>query len=121
MVPQSGVVIEYLRDAPPTGEPEPAGPLGIDDRSWDVAATLTFHAMHYDGLLTTDKVLARELIYGFGPPSPTVAPDVLDLVSGLDGRVLDFGCGSGALVAALRARGSRRSASSWTAAPSARR
>lgn len=105
VVPQSGVVIEYRRDASPTGEPEPAGPLVIDDRSWEVEGTLAFHAMHYDGLLTTDKVLGREHIYGFGPPSPIVAPDVLDLVAGLGGRVLDFGCGSGALVAALRGRG----------------
>lgn len=105
IVPQSGVVIEYLRDAAPTGAEEPVGPLAIDERSWEVPGALTFHAMHYDGLLTTDTVLGREHIYGFGPPSPIVAPDVLDLVAGLGGRVLDFGCGSGALVAALRGRG----------------
>lgn len=104
-VPQAGIVIEYLSDGPMTDVPEPAGPLVIDGKSWSVDGTLAYHAMHYDGLLTTDKVLGREHIYGFGPPSPIVAPDVLDLVAGLSGRVLDFGCGSGALVAALRGRG----------------
>jgi ubiquinone/menaquinone biosynthesis C-methylase UbiE len=40
-----------------------------------------------------------------GPPPDTVLPEVLDIASSLPAPVLDFGCGSGALVSALRVRG----------------
>ncbi len=60
---------------------------------------------HYAHLFDHPEVLHREGIYGVGPPSPTVDAEVLTLARGLPGSILDFGCGSGALVRALRQEG----------------
>jgi SAM-dependent methyltransferase len=60
---------------------------------------------HYRHLLTTTEVGHREHIYGVGPPPDTILPEVLDIALSLPAPVLDFGCGSGALVNALRIRG----------------
>jgi len=46
-------------------------------------------------------VLHREDIYGFGPPMLEADPDVLALARLLPEPILDFGCGSGAMVRAL--------------------
>ncbi|NYZ14664.1 hypothetical protein HL658_19115 [Azospirillum sp. RWY-5-1] len=127
IVPQSGVVIEYLRDAPPTGEPEPVGPLTIDDASWEVEGTLTFHAMHYDGLLTTDKVLGARPHLRFRPTEPHRGARRARSCGRFErpgARFrLRFGRAGGRPARArARARGRGvRSASNWTAAPSARR
>lgn len=59
----------------------------------------------YHSLFDDITVFGRERIYTSGPPDPNVNPDVLALAQRLPGPVLDFGCGSGALVAALRAGG----------------
>jgi 2-polyprenyl-3-methyl-5-hydroxy-6-metoxy-1,4-benzoquinol methylase len=56
----------------------------------------------YPHLLDTDEVLHREHIYGYGPPSTTVIDEVFQLARTLPGPILDFGCGSGALVKRLR-------------------
>ena len=71
----------------------------------DEVARLLEIEPHYGALLTATEVLHRDKIYSFGPPSPVVHPDVLELVADLRGAVLDFGCGVGALVRALRQRG----------------
>jgi SAM-dependent methyltransferase len=68
-------------DVPPTGEPP------------------------YGHLHTETRVLGREGIYGFGPPVPQVSPEVLALAESLDPPLLDFGCGAGAMVVALRRAG----------------
>ncbi len=47
----------------------------------------------------------REDVYGVGPPAPSVSSEILALCGDLGGPLLDFGCGAGALVATLRARG----------------
>jgi 2-polyprenyl-3-methyl-5-hydroxy-6-metoxy-1,4-benzoquinol methylase len=60
---------------------------------------------HYGQLYQTDRVLHRDDIYCVGPPV-AANPAIVDLASALLGsRVLDFGCGSGDLVAKLRALG----------------
>lgn len=59
----------------------------------------------YAGLLTSEKVYKRENIYGTGPSVVFVDSQVAGLVRSATGRVLDFGCGSGALVSHLRSRG----------------
>ena len=59
----------------------------------------------YEHLLLTDQVLHRENIYGSGPPVDSVSRDVLNLALRLEPPILDFGCGSGALVRELRTRG----------------
>jgi SAM-dependent methyltransferase len=51
------------------------------------------------------RVLKRHDIYGSGPPAREINDDVRRLMQLMRGRILDFGCGSGALVAALRAAG----------------
>jgi 2-polyprenyl-3-methyl-5-hydroxy-6-metoxy-1,4-benzoquinol methylase len=56
----------------------------------------------YGHLFDHAEVLHREDIYGVGPPVPTVDGEILALARALPGSILDFGCGSGALVRALR-------------------
>jgi 2-polyprenyl-3-methyl-5-hydroxy-6-metoxy-1,4-benzoquinol methylase len=51
------------------------------------------------------RVLHRNDIYTSGPPVPEVSIEVLELARRLPGPVLDFGCGAGALVRALRTEG----------------
>jgi SAM-dependent methyltransferase len=60
---------------------------------------------HYGNLFRTAEVLGRNGIYGVGPPNPDVAPQLLGLAQSLTSPTLDFGCGSGALVRALRQSG----------------
>lgn len=59
----------------------------------------------YGHLIGTEQVYHRSDIYGFGPPTDHVNPDVLNFALLLPPPVLDFGCGSGALVRELRQRG----------------
>jgi SAM-dependent methyltransferase len=60
---------------------------------------------HYRALYETERVLHREEIYCVGLPIPT-DPVIVDLASALlSGSILDFGCGTGDLVAKLRALG----------------
>jgi SAM-dependent methyltransferase len=59
----------------------------------------------YGHLHTETRVLGRDGIYGFGPPVPYVAGEALALAKSLPAPVLDFGCGAGALVVALRRAG----------------
>jgi SAM-dependent methyltransferase len=47
----------------------------------------------------------REEIYGSGPPLVTASPEVVDIAAELPSPLLDLGCGIGALVRELRARG----------------
>jgi hypothetical protein len=59
----------------------------------------------YGGLRTETRVLGRDHIYCFGPPVHEVSADVLALARTLPTPILDFGCGGGALVRALRREG----------------
>jgi SAM-dependent methyltransferase len=59
----------------------------------------------YAHLFDETRVLGREAIYGAGPPTPSASPEVLALARRLAEPILDFGCGSGALVRALRQAG----------------
>jgi SAM-dependent methyltransferase len=62
-------------------------------------------APHYAHLFDESRVLHREDIYRYGPPTTEADPQILDLVRLLPGPLLDFGCGSGSLVRALRREG----------------
>jgi len=79
-----------------------------DQPIWSGQITYAIHPPHYSELLTTRQVLHRDNIYGYGPPSPTIAADVMDLLtwvtSGM-GSILDFGCGRGNIVELLRSQG----------------
>ena len=60
---------------------------------------------HYKELYETERVLHREEIYCVGLPVPA-DPVIVDLAQELlGGSILDFGCGTGDLVAKLRAMG----------------
>jgi SAM-dependent methyltransferase len=59
----------------------------------------------YGSLRTTDEVWHRDRIYGSGLPPDYVNEELRDLAESLDGRILDFGCGSGVLVRTLREQG----------------
>lgn len=56
----------------------------------------------YDALVDSPVPHRREHIYNTGQPDPTINTEALTLALDLPEPVLDFGCGSGALVAALR-------------------
>jgi SAM-dependent methyltransferase len=64
-----------------------------------------YDAPHYAQLLDTTQVFGRDHIYGSGPPAMENAADILALTRTLEGRVLDFGCGSGNIVLRLREHG----------------
>jgi SAM-dependent methyltransferase len=83
--------------------------IAFGDRSIAVdarhASVLTQHQPEYVELLDGEAVLHRDHIYGVGAPIDWVHPDVLALALQLASPVLDFGCGNGAMVRALRAHG----------------
>jgi SAM-dependent methyltransferase len=66
---------------------------------------IQFFEAPYRGLFRQDQVLHREQIYGYGPPNDETPVEILSATSRLSGTILDFGCGNGALVRRLRARG----------------
>lgn len=66
---------------------------------------MDFVPLHHRGLLSAHNVLHREDIYGSGPPNEAIEPEVFELVRHLKGPVLDFGCGRGLTVTALRGMG----------------
>jgi 2-polyprenyl-3-methyl-5-hydroxy-6-metoxy-1,4-benzoquinol methylase len=105
-LPYAGVVFEYL--VPEQARDNTfsrvsirlAGPNAIE-----FSGDFRFSKPHYASLLNSREILHREHIYGFGPPNPAVSPEIVPLANLLEGRILDFGCGSGALVHHLRSRG----------------
>lgn len=56
-------------------------------------------------LHTLPDIVGRDQIYGSGPPVHVVSDEVLYLARVLPPPILDFGCGGGALVRALRREG----------------
>jgi hypothetical protein len=66
---------------------------------------MSFVSPHHRGLLDATSVLHRENIYGPGPPNVSIHPDILEMAKQLKGPVLDFGCGRGLMVEALRGFG----------------
>lgn len=56
-------------------------------------------------LHTLTDIVGRDQIYGSGPPVHVVSDEVLYLARALPPPILDFGCGGGALVSALRREG----------------
>lgn len=105
LVPQAGLVLEYRLTEGFGGDPQPLNSVRVGDQDFPLEARMGFVEPHYGFLLDTEEVLKRDHIYGFGPPNPDADPEVVELLAGIEGSVLDFGCGSGALVRALRARG----------------
>jgi SAM-dependent methyltransferase len=105
-LPQTGLVFEYLVPDPLRNRVLKKLSLALPGHE-----LLAFHGNfsfiipHYASLLNSTEVLHREHIYGSGPPNAAVSPEILPLAESLEGRILDFGCGSGALIKHLRSRG----------------
>ena len=97
-----GAVVEWI--APPRRREEPAT-LRAAGRVIASFVVPPIEEPAYPHLRAEPRVLHRDDIYTFGPPVPEVSVDVLELARRLPGPVLDFGCGAGALVCALRREG----------------
>jgi SAM-dependent methyltransferase len=102
----AGFVFEYLVAAELFGVPGLNVQFAVDGEAPKlVRAPRPFIPPAFHHLLTQRQVLGRDQIYGFGPPARHVHGEVLTLAKATPGTVLDFGCGAGALVAALRGLG----------------
>ncbi len=98
-----GVVFEYLC---------PRSLMDLGERTFQVywkgkcIASLedatSMEPPHYPHLLDGASVFSRDSIYGAGLPVDYLNHEVLALAHGLPQPILDFGCGTGVLVAALR-------------------
>jgi 2-polyprenyl-3-methyl-5-hydroxy-6-metoxy-1,4-benzoquinol methylase len=64
-----------------------------------------FQRPAYENLFDAAVPLRRTDIYGSGPPVDEVSGEVQFAAQELDGEILDFGCGSGALVRWMRNQG----------------
>ena len=105
-VAQLGVVIEYLLTENQYAEAFSEVSVVFSEKlRFAFRSDFRFVQPHYAALLNSQDVLHREHIYGFGPPNLAFSPEVLPLTRLLRGRVLDFGCGSGAMVLYLRSKG----------------
>jgi SAM-dependent methyltransferase len=71
----------------------------------DVAALLNSESPGYAALLDDDRVWHRQDIYGEGPPSDSVNPQILKFALLLQPHILDFGCGNGTLIREYRNAG----------------
>ncbi len=88
----------------PRAKKEPAT-LHAGERLLATFTAPPMEAPAYAHLRNETRVLRREDIYSFGPPVPEVSIEVVELARQLPPPVLDFGCGAGALVRALRREG----------------
>src|SRR3954447_13727991 len=70
-----------------------------------IKGVFQFWSPPYRTLLNSPEVFHREDIYRSGPPNAIVNPETLGLAQRLPAPVLDFGCGSGALLAQLISAG----------------
>ena len=70
-----------------------------------VPADMAVRRPDYANLFDETRVLRRDDIYGVGPPAQEISVELFEMARLLPGPLLDFGCGSGAMVRALRAAG----------------
>jgi SAM-dependent methyltransferase len=104
----SGFVFEFLIVRPQIATP-------FDVKSVEVSMAnrrllslehLSFQRPDFFELLTTDSVASRDSIYRSAEHPPLqVSEEILSVVRSLPAPILDFGCGSGVLVRALRREG----------------
>ena len=105
-VTEAGVVCEYLVSEQMTGRSYHSASVRFAGANFiDAAGPFHFMNPHYRGLFDSSEVFHRDQIYCSGPPNASVNEETRDLALKLEGPVLDFGCGSGALVSELLARG----------------
>ncbi|MCR9176907.1 MAG: class I SAM-dependent methyltransferase [Alphaproteobacteria bacterium] len=75
--------------------------LELDEKHELALGEFRFQKPAYDHIFRVSEPLRREHIYGSGPPDPRFNPEVLALLMQRAGDVVDFGCGSGAMVSEL--------------------
>lgn len=97
-----GIVVEFVLPGSWSGK---TATVSAADTPIAAVRLPTFATPPYGGLFGNPGVLHRDDIYGVGPPVRHVSSEILELCEGLAGPLLDFGCGAGVLVRALRARG----------------
>ncbi len=102
---QAGIVFEYRVPESMLAKRFESVSLAIGNLELYFAGSFDFVKPHYGELLDSERVYHRDDIYGSGPPNRVVHPDILALAKKLESPVLDFGCGSGFVVAELRAIG----------------
>ena len=101
-----GVVLEFLC---------PKSTMASDQRAFQVywkgkciaflEDATNMESPHYLHILEEDGIFSRESIYCSGLPIDYLNPEVLALALSLPQPILDFGCGTGVLVNALREAG----------------
>jgi SAM-dependent methyltransferase len=105
-IPQAGLVFEYLVPETLCHQAMKSHTLSISGlASFRLPEGFEFLIPHYKGLFDSRDVLHRENMYGSGPPNRVSSPEAIALAESLTGRILDFGCGSGALIRHLRSKG----------------
>lgn len=103
--PFCGFVLEYLLLPSPQQEISEIEISFNNEKVFQSYEKIKLSIPHYEGLFSEKKILHRNNIYGYGPPGLDVGQEVQDLSKFLISPVIDFGCGSGALVKILRAEG----------------
>lgn len=102
----AGVVCEYLIPQSLYGQTARTLSLNIADYvALRFEIDVTFVEPDYRAVFECEPVLHRPRIYGTGSPNTALHPDVLALARKLPAPILDFGCGGGALIAALEPSG----------------
>ncbi len=103
LLPHSGLELNYLIPESIIGRECSALTVQLPTgESLIFELNVKFLSPDYRSLLYSTEVLHRDHIYGSGPPNVAVHPHIVELAKELDGPVLDFGCGRGALMAELR-------------------
>src|SRR3954451_1886891 len=103
---QAGVVFEYLLPESLYAQTFYSLSVALEPyfkRTFQVSPQ--FILPDYRGLLGTPCLVTRNKIYGSGTPNLALHPEVLKIARELPGPILDYGCGSGALIAELGAQG----------------
>lgn len=99
---QLGIVLEYLLPERLCSQEFNSVSLLLSNYiDFKVEGSFQFFSPDYRLLFDSEHVYCREEIYSSGPPNGRVHPEVLELAQNLPCPILDFGCGSGALIAEL--------------------
>jgi hypothetical protein len=101
---QPGVILEYLLPERLCAQEFRSVSVVLRDvMNFRFESSLFFVSPDYRRLFDEEHVFRREEIYASGQPNSQVHPDVLALAKKLAPPILDFGCGTGSLLSALKA------------------
>ncbi|MFL6447602.1 MAG: class I SAM-dependent methyltransferase [Bryobacteraceae bacterium] len=103
---QAGLVCEYLIPNSLYGRRARLLSLTVGEYvALQFEIDLSFTEPHYRTLFDSRTVLRRQEIYSAGPPNAEIHPDIVAVAQTQPTPILDFGCGSGALLSVLSATG----------------